>query len=66
MDFPSAYSDYSLYFWTVTSTPGTKIAAEILLLDTEENYDFLEFGNGNDGNLRFETRLERMSGIMSR
>ncbi|XP_033628985.1 uncharacterized protein LOC117291426 [Asterias rubens] len=66
VDFPSAYSDYSLYFWTVTSTPGTKIAAEILLLDTEENYDFLEFGNGNDGNLRFETRLERMSGMMSR
>ena len=63
LDYPRPYGDNAFYFWGFQSEPGTRIAAQIIDLDTEENYDWLEVGNGNDPNLREETRITRYAAI---
>ncbi|XP_038048814.1 uncharacterized protein LOC119722655 [Patiria miniata] len=66
LDYPQSYRDLVLYFFTFTSTPNTRIWAEIMDLDTEEGLDFIEMGNGVNASQRFETRLARVSGRRGR
>ncbi|XP_022112072.1 uncharacterized protein LOC110991164 [Acanthaster planci] len=66
LDYPQSYGDFAFYFYTFTSAPNTRIWAEIMDLDTEEGFDFLEMGNGVDPEQRFATRMRRVSGRGSR
>ena len=59
LNYPRPYGNNAFYFWAFRSEPGTRIAAHIIDLDTEENYDWLEFGNGVDPGQREETKLTR-------
>ena len=59
LNYPRPYGNNAFYFWAFQSEPGTRIAAHIIDLDTEENYDWLEFGNGVDPGQREETKITR-------